>query len=261
MSEQVPMFQAMSNRLYGRSAALLISIEGGLDRIMQYWLLLAGLAIVARIALRPTGVIAADGVLPYLLVLIAPFAAMVLALRWFADGDRMAQPTFRLARFGKWTQLDRTQASRHKLYGATGIMVSLAVGTLLNVPIRAGEYLLSMPPIGRQAPEWVSTLHLLMTLDVALLCSLYAIAFVAALRRVPFFPRLLVFIWLADLSMQLVIAEVVADTHGLPGEVASALQSMLSGNIKKVLISVLLWLPYLLLSTRVNLTYRHRIAA
>ena len=255
------MLQAISNRLYGRSTALLVSVEGGLDRIMQYWLLVAGLAIAARIALRPVGVIAVDGILPYVLVLIAPFAAMVLALRWFADGDRMAQPAVRLARFGKWTQLDRAEASRHKLYGATGIMVSLTIGMLLNVPIRAGEYLLSMPPIGRQAPDWASTLHLLMTLDVALLCSLYVIAFVAALRRVPYFPRLLAFIWLADLAMQLIIAEVVAGTHGLPGEVAVALQSMLTGNIKKVLISVGLWLPYLLLSARVNVTYRHRIAA
>ena len=255
------MFQAMSNKLSGRSTALLLSLENGLDRIMQYWLLVAGLAVAARIAFRPIDVIAVDGILPYLLVLFAPFAAMVLALRWFADGDRMAQPAVRLARFGKWIQLDRTEASRHRLYGASGIMVSLTIGMLLNVPVRVGEYLLSMPPIGRQAPEWVSTLHLLMTLDVTLLCSLYVVAFVAALRRVPIFPRLLVFVWLTDLAMQLVIAKVVAGTHGLPAEVATALQSMLSGNLRKVLISVGLWLPYLLLSARVNVTYRHRIAA
>jgi hypothetical protein len=36
---------------------------------------------------------------------------------------------------------------------------------------------------------------------------------------------------------------------------------MLEGNLKKVLISVAIWLPYLLLSRRVNLTYRLRVPA
>jgi hypothetical protein len=43
--------------------------------------------------------------------------------------------------------------------------------------------------------------------------------------------------------------------------VATALHGVLEGNVKKVLISVALWLPYLLLSKRVNVTYRHRIPA
>jgi hypothetical protein len=47
----------------------------------------------------------------------------------------------------------------------------------------------------------------------------------------------------------------------LPGDVAAALQTLLTGNVKKVLISVCLWLPYLLLSTRVNVTYRQRVPA
>ena len=34
---------------------------------------------------------------------------------------------------------------------------------------------------------------------------------------------------------------------------------VLEGNVKKVLISMALWLPYLLLSTRVNVTYRRRV--
>ena len=255
------MFQALSLKLQARSNALLLAIEGGLDRIMQFWLLFAGLAVAARIALRPQPVIDAEGILPYLLVTVMPFAAMVLALRWFAEGDRMPQPQPRLSPVGRWVKLSRTEASRHRLYGASGIMVSLLVGILLNVPIRAGEYLLSMPPIGRHAPEWMWTLHMLMTLDVTLLCSLYPIAFVAALRRAPLFPRLLLFIWLTDLSMQVAIAKVLAASHGLPANVAAALEQMLVGNINKVLISIGLWLPYLLLSVRVNVTYRHRIAA
>jgi hypothetical protein len=36
---------------------------------------------------------------------------------------------------------------------------------------------------------------------------------------------------------------------------------MLEGNLKKVLISVAIWLPCLQLSRRVNLTYRWRVPA
>jgi hypothetical protein len=138
-------------------------------------------------------------------------------------------------------------------------MVSLLVGMLLNVPVRALEYLAAIPALSGPVPAWLSTLHLMMTLDVVLLSSLYTIAFVAALRRVPLFPRLLAAIWAIDLAMQLGIAGAVAGTEGLPPKVADALHTLLDGNAKKVLISIGLWLPYLLLSKRVNITYRHRV--
>ena len=95
-------------------------------------------------------------------------------------------------------------------------MVSLLVGMLLNVPVRALEYLAAMPALAGSVPAWLSTLHVVMTLDVVLLTSLYTIAFVAALRRVPLFPRLLVAIWAIDIVMQLGIATAVAGTDGLP---------------------------------------------
>ena len=101
----------------------------------------------------------------------------------------------------------------------------------------------------------------MMTLDVVLLTSLYAIAFVAALRRVPLFPRLLAAIWLLDLAMQFVTARMMATMSDLPPDVGVALQPLLEGNVKKVLISIALWLPYLLLSKRVNITFRHRVPA
>ena len=140
-------------------------------------------------------------------------------------------------------------------------MVSLLVGMMLNVPLRAAEYLAAMPPLPEAAPRWLSALHFAMTFDVVLFSSLYMIAFVAALRRAPLFPRLLAAIWVADLSMQLSTAKLVTAVGGLPPSVASPLQDLLEGNVKKVLISVALWLPYLLLSTRVNVTYRNRIPA
>ena len=34
---------------------------------------------------------------------------------------------------------------------------------------------------------------------------------------------------------------------------------VLEGNVRKVLISMALWLPYLILSTRANVTFRHRV--
>jgi hypothetical protein len=132
---------------------------------------------------------------------------------------------------------------------------------MLNVPVRVLEYLAAMPPLPAVAPGWLSALHFAMTFDAVVFSSLYMIAFVAALRRAPLFPRLLLAIWLGDLAMQLVTAQIVTGTGVVPPAVANALEHILTNNAKKVLISMALWLPYLLLSARVNVTYRHRIAA
>ena len=37
--------------------------------------------------------------------------------------------------------------------------------------------------------------------------------------------------------------------------------NLVDGNIRKVLISAAIWLPYLILSERVNVTFRHRSRA
>ena len=256
------MFSHFSNRMSSKSAALLLAIDSRLDVILKYWLVVAGLASAARITLTPHKVPVASfpTFASYLLLVVAPFVSTLLALRWFADGHLQPQPATRLARIGRWQPVSRNLAEKHPLYGARGIMVSLIVGMMLNVPVRAAEYLAAMPPIPVGVPRWLSMLHFAMTFDVVAFTSLYMIAFVAALRRVPLFPRLLVAIWLADLSMQLVTAQMVASTQ-VPANVAVALEHLLTGNVKKVLISMVLWLPYLLLSARVNVTYRHRIAA
>lgn len=257
------MFDQLSHQMKARSAALLLTIDHRLDRILRAWLLVAGLLSAARIALspHPTGVPAFATFASYMLLVVAPFASTLLALRWFRDGHRLAQPAMRLAQFGQWRIVDRTEAERQALYGTGGIMVSLLVGMMLNVPVRALEYLAAMPPIPNGAPAWLSSLHFAMTFDVVLFGSLYMIAFVAALRRVPLFPRLLVAIWIGDLTMQLFTAELVTRSGDLPPGVATALHGLLDGNVKKTLISVALWLPYLLLSKRVNVTYRNRVPA
>ena len=248
------MITALSQRLHHRSATLLVSLETRLGRILLLWLLGAGLVSALRIAFAPVahGPVEPGAMLPYVLLTLAPFVTTLLALRWFRDGEAMAQPATRLAIVGQWRTVAPAEARRHSLYGTSGIMVSLLVGMMLNVPLRAREFFTIMPPIPASAPHWLLTLRFAMTLDVVLLSSLYMVAFVAALRRVPLFPRLLAAIWVADLAMQLGIAQMVG------GE---ALGALLAGNSKKVLISVALWLPYLLLSKRVNVTYRGRVPA
>lgn len=255
-------YLSVQHKLRTKSAALLLSIETQLPRIMTFWFALALLASAVRIISSP--IHGAPDFLtfaPYVLLVGAPLASMGLALIWFRNAGELPQPKTRLAIIGRWRNVSPDGARRHPLYGSSGIMVSLLVGILLNVPVRALEYLAAMPALSGSVPEWLSTLRIAMTLDVVLLSSLYTIAFVAALRRVPLFPRLLVTIWLIDIAMQLGIATVVAGAEGLPGQVADALHTLLDGNVKKVMISVCLWLPYLLLSKRVNVTFRHRVEA
>jgi hypothetical protein len=254
------MLDRFSDKMSARSAALLLTIDSRLGTILKYWLVLAGLASTLRIAAAPhfLPVASFSTFASYMLLVVAPFASTLLALRWFADGQAQPQPKTRLALVGRWQPVSQAEACSHRLYGTNGIMVSLLVGMMLNVPIRAAEYLAAMPPMPTTAPQWFSVLHFAMTFDAVVFTSLYMIAFVAALRRVPLFPRLLVAIWIGDIAMQLVTAQMVSATH-VPPAVAAALHTVLEANVKKVLISMALWLPYLLLSTRVNVTYRHRL--
>ena len=240
---------------------MLLTIDNRLDRILQSWLLVAGFAAAARIAFSAhgSGSPGVSTIASYMLLVVAPFVSTLLALRWFRDGHLHRQPAVRLACVSRWRTLSPAEAERHPLYGTNGIMVSLLVGMMLNVVVRAAEYLAAMPPLPAAAPRWLSALHFAMTFDVVLFGSLYMIAFVAALRRVPLFPRLIVAIWIADLLMQVATAKLVTAAGPLPEPVSTALHNLLDGNVKKVLISIALWLPYLLLSTRVNVTYRNRL--
>lgn len=252
----------VSKSLHARSATLLLSLETRLDRILRCWLIAAASASLVRIAYSPAWPVAPDlqSVLPYVLLILAPFVSTLLALRWFADGPAQPQPATRLALVGRWRSVAPAEARRHPLYGSSGIMVSLILGMMINVPVRAVEYLTILPPIPASAPDWLLALRTMLTLDAVIFTSLYMVAFVAALRRVPLFPRLLAAIWLCDLAMQLAIGEVMA-RETMPAGVGAQLAALLSGNVAKVLVSIALWLPYLLLSTRVNVTYRSRVPA
>ena len=196
--------------------------------------------------------------LPYLLLSLAPVAGYRVAAGSFPRGLLSAQPSIRLCRYGSWSKLDVMAVRRSRVFGPTGFMASLLVGILLNVPFRSLEFILAVPAMSASAPQWGHSILTVMTVDVVIMNFFYMVCFVMALRSVPLFPRMLIFAWAADIAMQLIIAERVSNAPALPAEVAQALSSLLQGNIEKVLISVFVWLPYLILSERVNVTFRHR---
>jgi hypothetical protein len=249
------MIHAVRQRLTDRSAAMLLTLEGRLSQLMTAWLLLVVAACGLRVATSPLeGAPGAETLLSYLALAAAPIASMLVALRWFGKVPGEAPSSDR-----GWNHVGLVAARRHPLYGPGGLMVALLVGMLINVPVRAAEYFAALPALSGHVPAWLATLHLAMTADVVLFTSLYAVAFVAALRRAPLFPKLLCAIWAADLVMQVGVASAVAKQGDLPPAVGAALHQLLDGNVLKVLVSIALWLPYLILSTRVNITYRHRL--
>ena len=155
-------------------------------------------------------------------------------------------------------RLDLLAAHDHPAFGPAGLMASLLIGLLLNVVLRSGEFLLAMPAVNAHAPGWAARLFALMATDVAVMSFFYTVCFVLALRKVPLFPRMLLFTWLLDATAQLIIARQIGLYADLPPAIAQNLGELLRGNVTKVMISMLVWLPYLILSERVNVTYRHR---
>lgn len=256
---------ALAGRFAERSRRLVHALGPRMETIILAWLVLFGAAAALRIAFAATPIRTAldfaEIALPYALAALAPVAGYRIAMAAFPATTLPAQASFRLAFYGRWRRLDPLAARAHPLFGPFGFMASLLVGMLLNVPLRSAEFLLAVPAMNSHAPEWGTTVFHLMALDLVAMNFLYAVCFVMALRSIPLFPRMLLFAWTADVALQLVIAGKVAATPGLPVEVGTALGDLLSGNITKVLISAAIWLPYLLLSDRVNITYRSRVAA
>jgi hypothetical protein len=248
-----------SARLHERSARIVDQIETRQRTILLAWVAFAALGCGFRLGIAPSGDLATTpAMLPYLLVTLAPAFAFLFALEWFPQGATWQQPSIRLARYGRWRAASAEDRAS-PLFGPAGIMASLVVGMLLNVPVRAAEFLTAIPPLQSAQPGWLQALYVMSLADATIVSSLYAIAAVMALRAVPLFPRFLLMVWCADLGMQLATAEVIGHVGGLPASVRDPLAALLAGNMKKVLISAAIWLPYLLLSARVNLTYRNRV--
>jgi hypothetical protein len=114
--------------------------------IVISWILVMTFACGLRIAFSATPLDADRSalltILPYVLVILVPVAALLLALKVFPADGLLAQPEIRLARYGKWRELNCLDASSHPLFGTTGMMASLVIGMLINVPFRSIEFLL-----------------------------------------------------------------------------------------------------------------------
>lgn len=258
------LMEGFGAKLYRKSISAVVVLERGLPRIMIGWVAFVSLAGVLRtiFAVSPidSGVSFLQTITPYILLGAAPIAAYWLADQVFPRGVLMQQPEIRLARYGKWRPVNVLDARAHPLFGPTGMMASLLIGMLLNVPVRSLEFLAAVPAMNGNAPLWGQVLLAAMTADVVMMNFLYTVCFVAALRCAPWFPRLLVVAWGLDVMSQLAMAHLVGSVAGLPQAVGHAMGSLLSSNVQKVMISMAIWLPYLILSERVNLTYRTRVA-
>lgn len=248
-----------------RSHAISRVLGRSLAPIAAAWTLFFMLGSFARIVTAPVAVRdSADFAalaLPYAGIALAPIAGLYLAERAFPLGATFAMPALRLAFYGRWRRVSVTEAAAHPAYGPAGFMASLLVGLLLNVAVRSIEFLTAIPAMNGNAPAWGQALFVMMATDVAVMSFVYMVCFVLALRSVPYFPRVLLFAWGLDVLMQFAIARQVAGAGALPAKVAEPLHALLEGNLYKVMISVAVWLPYLLLSQRVNVTFRRRLAA
>ena len=241
-----------------RSIVIPRLLARNMDRIALGWmavfLLAAAPAVLLSVTPPRSAAEFASLVLPYLLIAIAPVVGLQLTLRAFPNGLMIARSTLHLSLYGRWRRVDLIEARDNPDFGPSGFMASLLLGLLLNVVVRSGEFLVAVP-----APAWGQTLFHVMAADVAVMGFVYMVCFVMALRTVPYFPKMLLLAWALDILAQLVIARTISPLEGLPGSVAGSLQALLLGNITKVLISAFVWLPYLMLSDRVNVTYRQRV--
>jgi hypothetical protein len=266
-----PVVQKMRARVHNylegvqrRSRAVPLLLDRRIGLIAFVWLAAIGLASIPRMLFAVSPVHnfadAVPIVVPYLLIALAPVAGYRLARASFPIGGVIAQPSIRLSPFGRWQGLSARAARSSPVFGPAGFMASMLIGLLLNVVVRSFEFLVAMPAMNGHAPQWGQTMFLLMAADVVTMSFFYMVCFVMAMRTVPLFPRMLLFVWLLDVVAQLIIARQVGAMAGLPPEVGATLRELLTGNVTKVLISAFVWLPYLILSERVNITYRLRKA-
>lgn len=259
------LFASWAAGLYRRSLDVAPFLSRRMVWIAAGWIAFAGIAAALRIAASPAPVHKVWDAMPMLVMysalIVAPISGYMLARSAYAS-ERARQPlAFHMAFIGKWQRVSPDQASAHPMFGPVGFLASLLVGLILNVLVRSGEYFVAVPGMSMHAPDWAMALFFVMSLDVIVMNFFYMVAFVMALRNVPLFPRMLLFVWLTDIVMQLAIAQHLGRIDTLPAEVIAPLVTLLEGNLTKVGISIAIWLPYMLLSDRVNITYRSRLPA
>lgn len=257
------MFTSYGHALYQRSLAIPPFFNRRMGWIAGAWIIVAGSAAALRMAAPASPVHKLWDALPMLVlysaIIIAPIAGYLIASSIFS-GDRARHPLmFHFSFVGKWQRISPDQAKAHPLFGPAGFMASLLIGLILNVAVRSGEYFVAVPGMSMHTPDWAMTLFIFMSLDLIVMNFFYMIALVMALRNIPLFPRMMLLVWLTDIAMQLVITDQISRVGSLPVEVTAPLVTLLEGNLIKVAISIVIWMPYMLLSERVNVTYRSRI--
>ena len=251
--------------LFEKSRALTLFLERRMAGVCAAWLIIVGGLALFRLA-SPASAIhnladAAPILLAYAAITVAPILGYIIGRHAFSGATATVQPSFRLAMVGRWRKLSPADARALPAFGPVGFMASLLAGMLLNVVVRTFEFFTAVPAMSAHAPAWGQTMFAFMALDVVLTSFFYMVAFVMALRTIPLFPRMLIYAWSIDVMMQIVVARQVAAIGGVPEGVVPPLLTLLEGNMTKVAISAVVWLPYLLLSERVNVTYRHRTDA
>lgn len=254
--------RTMKERLFRQSVRFVAPLEDKVRGLLLGWTVVVALICLIRI-LFP--VMPAHGLpsllvlfVPHMLILASPFFAYWTANALFPRGTDFGQPEIRLARVGNWRSLGVLEARDHPAFGPVGIMASLLLGMLLNVPVRTAEFMAGVPAMTGSAPIWGQMIYFAMATDLIVMNFLYTLCFFMALRRMPFFPRMLLLAWGVDVASQILIAQYVSGAPHLPAEVAAAIAPLLESNLKKAFISIVIWMPYLILSERVNVTYRWR---
>lgn len=252
--------------LYRKSVRFVAPLESQVRGLLLGWTVIVFLVCLFRILLPitpPASDLASALMMfvPHALVIASPFLGYWTANALFPRGVDFAQPEIRLATLGKWRSLDPLSARNHPAFGPVGMMASLLLGMLLNVPFRTAEFMTAVPAMTSGAPLWGQMIYIAMSADLIVMNFLYVLCFFMALRKNPFFPRLLLLTWGIDVVSQLLIANYISGAPGLPATVATAIQPLLESNIKKVFISIIVWMPYLMISERVNVTYRWRQSA
>lgn len=259
------LFKSYLANLERRSIEIPRLLARNMDRLALGWMALFLVLSIPAVVLSVTPARSVSElsslILPYLLVAIGPVAGLQIALRAFPNGLTTARPLVHLSPYGRWKRVSLIDARDNPDFGPAGFMASMLVGLLLNVVVRSIEFLIAVPALSTSAPEWGQQLFHVMAADVAIMGFFYMVCFVMALRSVPYFPKMLLFAWILDVFTQLAIARAIGPLEGLPSGVGVSLHNLLEGNIAKVMISAFVWLPYLMLSDRVNITYRRRVRA
>ncbi|MGV3512811.1 MAG: hypothetical protein ACO1OX_12505 [Novosphingobium sp.] len=228
--------------------------------IIAAWVLLvSGVALLKAVNPVNPPRDAAEGIallLPFLVVAAAPVLGYRFGMALFASRQ---QPALRLAIYGTWREATPAELGKGKKGWRSFAWFSLVSGILLNVPFRAFEYLTSIPAVTSNDPMWAHILQRAFTIDCALACFAYAMCFAAAVQRSPLFARALVAAWLIDIALQAMIAVQVGSAPGIPAFLLEPMNALLAMNLKKVAISMSIWLPYLLISDNLNLLLRRRV--